>query len=110
MNEFSELVLTEDGIGQKRVFILPEFTYINPGDIVAEEIEDGEKRYKVLASLVAEEIEDGEKRYKVLASCTLRNDDEKSNFIMKLCEPVKAYKIYRAAVMDYNEQEGKTDE
>lgn len=92
MNEFSELVLTEDGIGQKRVFILPEFTYINPGDIVAEEIEDGEKRYKVLAS------------------CTLRNDDEKSNFIMKLCEPVKAYKIYRAAVMYYNEQEGKTDE
>ena len=92
MNEFSELVLTEDGIGQKRVFILPEFTYINPGDIVAEEIDDGEKRYKVLAS------------------CTFRNDDEKSNFIMKLCEPVKAYKIYRAAVMDYNEQEGKTDE
>lgn len=92
MNEFMDIVLTEDGIGQKRVFILPEFTYINPGDIVAEEIEDGEKRYKVLAS------------------CTLRNDDEKSNFIMKLCEPVKAYKIYRAAVMDYNEQEGKTDE
>lgn len=92
MNEFMDIVLTEDGIGQKRVFILPEFTYINPGDIVAEEIGDGEKRYKVLAS------------------CTLRNDDEKSNFIMKLCEPVKAYKIYRAAVMDYNEQEGKTDE
>lgn len=92
MNEFMDIVLTEDGIGHKRVFILPEFTYINPGDIVAEEIEDGEKRYKVLAS------------------CTLRNDDEKSNFIMKLCEPVKAYKIYRAAVMDYNEQEGKTDE
>lgn len=92
MNEFMELVLTEDGIGQKRVFILPEFTYINPGDIVAEEIEDGEKRYKVLAS------------------CTLRKEDEKTNFIMKLCEPVKAYKIYRAAVMDYNEQEGKTDE
>lgn len=92
MNEFMDIVLTEDGIGQKRVFILPEFTYINPGDIVAEEIEDGEKRYKVLAS------------------CTLRNDDEKSNFIMKLCEPVKAYKIYRAAVMDYYEQEGKTDE
>lgn len=92
MNEFMDIVLTEDGIGQKRVFILPEFTYINPGDIVAEEIADGEKRYKVLAS------------------CTLRNDDEKSNFIMKLCEPVKAYKIYRAAVMDYNEQEGKTDE
>lgn len=88
MNEFMDIVLTEDKIGQKRVFILPEFTYINPGDIV----------------------EDGEKRYKVLASCTLRNDDEKSNFIMKLCEPVKAYKIYRAAVMDYNEQEGKTDE
>lgn len=92
MNEFMDIVLTEDGIGQKRVFILPEFTYIKPGDIVAEEIEDGEKRYKALAS------------------CTLRNDDEKSNFIMKLCEPVKAYKIYRAAVMDYNEQEDKTDE
>ena len=92
MNEFMELVLTENGIGQKRVFILPEFTYINPGDIVAEEIEDGEVRYKVLAS------------------CTLRKEDEKANFIMKLCEPVKAYKIYRAAVMDYNEQEGKKDE
>lgn len=92
MNEYSELVLTEDEIGKKRVFILPEFTYIKPSDIVAEEIEDGEKRYKVLAS------------------CTLCNNDEKSNFIMKLCEPVKAYKIYRAAVMDYNEQEGKTDE
>lgn len=92
MNEYMDIVLTEDGIGQKRVFILPEFTYINPGDIVAEEIEGGEKCYKVLAS------------------CTLRKEDEKSNFIMKLCEPVKAYKIYRAAVMDYNEQEGKTDE
>lgn len=92
MNEFMDIVLTEDGIGTKRVFILPEFTHISPGDIVAEEIEDGEKRYKVLAS------------------CTLRKEDEKSNFIMKLCEPVKAYKIYRAAVMDYNEQEGKTDE
>lgn len=92
MNEFMDIVLTEDGIGQKRVFILPEFTYINPGDIVAEEIEDGEKRYKVLAY------------------CTLRKEDEETNFIMKLCEPVKAYKIYRAAVMDYNEQEGKTDE
>lgn len=93
MNEFMELVLTEDGIGQKRVFILPEFTYINPGDIVAEEIEDGEKRYKVLAS------------------CTLRNDDDALNFILKLSEPIKAYKIYRASVMYFtNEQEDKTDE
>lgn len=92
MNEFSELVLTEDGIGTKRVFILPEFTHISPGDIVAEEIEDGEKHYKVLAS------------------CTLHKNDDALNFIMKLCEPIKAYKIYHAAVMDYNEQEGKTDE
>lgn len=85
MNKYSELVLTEDGIGTKRVFILPEFTHINPGDIVAEEIEDGEKHYKVLAS------------------CTLCKNDDALNFITKLCEPIKAYKIYRAAVMDYNE-------
>lgn len=92
MNEFMDIVLTENTIGTKRVFILPEFTHISPGDIVAEEIEDGEKHYKALAS------------------CTLRKNDDALNFIMKLCEPVKAYKIYRAAVMDYNEQEGKTDE
>lgn len=92
MNEFSELVLTEDGIGTKRVFILPEFTHISPGDIVAEKIEGGERHYKVLAS------------------CTLCKNDDALNFIMKLCEPIKAYKIYRADVMDYNEQEGKTDE
>lgn len=92
MNEFMDIVLTENTIGTKRVFILPEFTHISPGDIVAEEIEDGEKHYKVLAS------------------CTLRKNDDALNFIMKLCEPVKAYKIYLAAVMDYNEQEGKTDE
>lgn len=93
MNEYSELVLTEDGIGIKRVFILPEFTHISPGDVVAEEIEDGERSYRVLAS------------------CTLHSDDEALSFIMKLCEPVKAYKIYRAEVMNFkNEQEGKTDE
>ena len=96
MNEFMDIVLTEDGIGQKRVFILPDFTHISPGDIVAEKIEDGEKRYKVLAS------------------CTFSEDDDALNFIMKLCKPVKAYKIYRAEVMNYenykNEQEGKTDE
>lgn len=93
MNEYSELVLTEDGIGQKRVFILPEFTHISPGDVVAEEIDDGERSYRVLAS------------------CTLCSDDEALSFIMKLCEPVKAYKIYRAEVMNFkNEQEDKTDE
>lgn len=93
MNEFMDIVLTEDGIGTKRVFILPEFTHISPGDIVAEEIEDGEKHYKVLAS------------------CTLRKNDDALNFIMKLCEPIKAYKIYRASVMNFtNEQEDKTDE
>lgn len=96
MNEFMDIVLTENTIGIKRVFILPDFTHINPGDIVAEEVEDGEKRYKVLAS------------------CTFSEDDDALNFIMMLCEPVKAYKIYRAEVMDYknykNEQEGKTNE
>lgn len=92
MDEFMDIVLTKNVFGLKRVFILPEFTHISPDDIVAEKIENGERHYKVLAS------------------CTLRKEDEKTNFIMKLCEPVKAYKIYRAAVMDYNEQEGKTDE
>ena len=92
MNEFIDIVLTKNVFGLKRVFILPEFTHISPGDIVAEEIADGERHYKVLAS------------------CTLCKNDDALNFIMKLCEPVNAYKIYRAAVMDYNEQEGKTDE
>lgn len=89
MNEFMDIVLTENGIGTKRVFILPEFTHISPGDFV----------------------EDGEKHYKVVASCTLRKNDDALNFIMKLCEPIKAYKIYRASVMNFtNEQEDKTDE
>lgn len=93
MNEYMDIVLVQNGIGIKRVFILPEFTHISPGDVVAEEIEDGERSYRVLAS------------------CTLRSDDEALSFIMKLCEPVKAYKIYRAEVMNFkNEQEDKTDE
>ena len=93
MNEFMDFVLTENSIGIKRVFILPEFTHISPGDIVAEEVEDGERRCRVLAS------------------CTLRTNDEKTNFIMRLCEPVKAYKIYRAAVMNFkNEQEDEADD
>lgn len=93
MNEFMDFVLTENGIGKKCVFILPEFTHISPGDIVAAEAEDGERRYRVLTS------------------CTLRKNDEKTNFIMRLCEPVKAYKIYRAAVMNFkNEQEDEADD
>lgn len=93
MNEFMDIVLTENGLGRKRVFILPEFTHISPGDVVAEEVEDGERSYRVIAS------------------CTFRKDDDALNFIMKLCEPVKAYKIYRAELMNFkNEQEDKTDE
>ena len=96
MNEFMDIVLTENTIGIKRVFILPDFTRISPGDVVAEEVKDGERSYRVITS------------------CTFREDDDALNFIMKLCEPVKAYKIYRAEVMNYknykNEQEGKTDE
>lgn len=92
MNKFMDIVLTENTIGIKRVFILPDFTRISPGDVVAEEVKDGERSYRVITS------------------CTFREDDDALNFIMKLCEPVKAYKIYRAEVMNYNEQEGKTDE
>lgn len=93
MDEFMDIVLTKNVFGLKRVFILPEFTHISPGDIVAEKIEDGERHYKVLAS------------------CTLCKNDDALNFIMKLCEPIKAYKIYRSELMNFeNEQEGKTDE
>lgn len=93
MNEFMDIVLTENGIGIKRVFILPDFTHISPGDVVAEAVEGGERSYKVIAS------------------CTFREDDDALNFIMKLCGPVKAYKIYRAELMNFkNEQEGNTDE